>query len=243
MKELWKYLIIGCSVIISVIVLSFAITYYGRSKDTIAVTGLGETTFTSDMIVWSGMITADNYDKLAGYKQIENDRNTVLKYLKNNGISEDEVTFAFINSTTRFTSVYNDEGKYTGDRFIGYRFTQDFTITSNDVEKVERISREISSLISQNIDIDSYTPEYYYTKLDDLKLELIEKASRDARLRAEKIVENAGAHLGKASNARLGVFQITAVNGDEDYSYGGTFNTSSKEKKARITVRMEYKLR
>ena len=59
----------------------------------------------------------------------------------------------------------------------------------------------------------------------------------------EKSVENAGAHLGKASNARLGVFQITAVNGDEDYSYGGTFNTSSKEKKARITVRMEYKLR
>jgi hypothetical protein len=97
MKELWKYLIIGCSVIISVIVLSFAITYYGRSKDTIAVTGLGETTFTSDMIVWSGMITVDNYEKLAGYKQIENDRNAVAKYLKNNGISDDEVTFAFIN--------------------------------------------------------------------------------------------------------------------------------------------------
>ncbi len=243
MKDLWKYLIIGCSVIVSVIVLSFAITYYGRSKDTIAVTGLGETTFTSDMIVWKGQLSLENYDKVAGYKQMEKNQQKVAQYLKENGVSDDEVTFSFINSNKNFTSVYSDNGNYIGSRFVGYGFSQNFTITSYNVEKIERISREISTLISQNIDIDSYTPEYYYTKLDDLKLELIEKASKDARMRAENIVENAGARLGKASNARLGVFQITSATGEEEYSYGGTFNTYSKEKKARITVRMEYKLK
>lgn len=243
MKELWKYLIIGCSVIISVIVLSFAITYYGRSKDTIAVTGLGETTFTADMIVWQGRLSVENYDKLTAYKQMEKNQQKVAQYLKENGISDSEITFSFINTDKNFTSVYNDNGNYIGSRFAGYNCWQNFTVTSYNVEKVERISREISSLISQNIDIDSYTPDYYYTKLDDLKLSLIEKASKDARLRAENIVENAGARLGKASNARLGVFQITSATGEEEYSYGGTFNTSSKEKKARITVRMEYKLR
>jgi hypothetical protein len=111
------------------------------------------------------------------------------------------------------------------------------------VNKVEVVSREISSLIGQGVDIESWNPEYYYTKLDDLKLSLIEKASKDARLRAENIVENAGAKLGKASSASLGVFQITAATGDEEYSYGGAFNTSSKEKKARITVRVTYKLK
>ncbi len=243
MKDLWKYLIIGCSVIISVIVLSFAITYYGRAKDTIAVTGLGETTFTSDLIVWSGNISVDSSDKLAGYKQIESNQQKVANYLERNGISTSEVKWSFVNSNKNFNSVYNDQGNYVGSRFVGYHFSQTFTVTSSNVDNVERVSREISSLISQNVDIDSYTPEYYYTKLEDMKLELIEKASRDARLRAENIVKNAKARLGKATSARMGVFQITSSTGDEEYSYGGTFNTSSKEKKARITVRMEYRLK
>lgn len=243
MKEIWKYVILGCSIIISVVVLSSAITFYGRNQAVIAVTGLGETTFTSDKIVWQANLSAENTDKLAGYKQMERNRSIVAKYLKDNGVTDDEITFSFVNTEKEYTSIYSNEGNYMGSRFAGYSFSQRVTVTSNDVEKVERISREISSLVAQDVDIESNTPDYYYTRLDDLKLELIEKASRDARMRAENIVTNAGAKLGKATGARLGVFQITSANGDEEYSYGGTFNTESKEKKARITVRMEYHLR
>lgn len=242
MKESLKYLIIGLSVIISVIVLSFAITYYGRSKDTISVTGLGETTFTSDMIVWSGQLSVEAYDRQTAYKQIEADQKKVAEYLAQKGIADSEVTFSFVSADKQYASRYED-GKYVGSYFTNYRLTQTFKVTSNDVDKVEKVSREISQLISAGIDIDSWTPEYYYTKLDDLKLTVIEEASKDARARAESIVANAGASLGKASNASLGVFQITSSTGDEEYSYGGTFNTASKEKKARITVRMTYKLR
>ena len=59
----------------------------------------------------------------------------------------------------------------------------------------------------------------------------------------QNIATNAGARLGKATNARLGVFQITSSTGNEDYSYGGTFNTSSKDKKGSITVRVEYRIK
>ncbi len=242
MKDLLKYTIIGLSVIISVIVLSFAITYYGRSKDTISVTGLGEQTFTSDQIVWTGRINVDAYDKQEGFKKIEQNQKKVAQYLQQQGINPDEVTFSFVEVNRQFESIYNN-GQYAGSRFSHYRLSQSFTISSFEVNKVEVVSREISSLIGQGVDIESWNPEYYYTKLDDLKLSLIEKASKDARLRAENIVENAGAKLGKASSASLGVFQITAATGDEEYSYGGAFNTSSKEKKARITVRVTYKLK
>ena len=242
MKDILKYSIIGLSIIISVIVLSTAITYYGRSRDTISVTGLGEQTFTSDQIVWSGHIAVESMDKLAAYNQIEQNRKKVAQYLLQNGISASEVTFEFVNINKQFTSLY-DNGNYVGQRFVGYSVSQNFSVTSNEVDKVEAVSREISSLITQGVDIESYSPQYYYTKLDDLKLKLIEKASKDARARAENIVNNAGAKLGKASQANLGVFQITDVNGDDEYLYGGAFNTTSKEKKARITVRMVYKLK
>ena len=108
---------------------------------------------------------------------------------------------------------------------------------------MENVSREISSLIAKGVSIDAAQPSYYYTKLDDVKLGLIEKASADARTRAEKIAANAGAEIGRVASARMGVFQITGANSNEEFSAGGSFNTSSRNKKARITMRLEYRLK
>ncbi len=88
--------------------------------------------------------------------------------------------------------------------------------------------------------MEAWQPEYYYTKLGDLKLQLIERATQDARERAEKIAENSHARLKNLGSGRMGVFQITGANMDEAYNAGGTFNTSSKQKKASITMRLEY---
>lgn len=71
-------------------------------------------------------------------------------------------------------------------------------------------------------------------------MDLLAKASADGKQRAEIIAKNAGSTLGKLRNANLGVFQITGKNTDEDYSYGGTFNTSSRNKTGSITIRMEF---
>ncbi len=74
-------------------------------------------------------------------------------------------------------------------------------------------------------------PDYYYTKLDDVKLSLIEKASADARVRAEKIAVNAGAKIGRVASARMGVFQITGANTNEEFSAGRSFNTSPRRRR------------
>ena len=111
------------------------------------------------------------------------------------------------------------------------------------MEKVETVSREISSLIAQGVSIEAYAPDYYYTKLDDVKMGLIEKASADARMRAEKIAVNAGTKIGSVASARMGVFQITGANSNEEFSAGGSFNTANRNKKARITMRIEYRIR
>ena len=96
----------------------------------------------------------------------------------------------FVNVNRQTESVYQD-GRYVGDRFTGYELRQEFRIESTDVEAVESVSREISSLIAQGVRMDAEQPEYFYTKLSDLKLELIEEATADARARAEIIARNA----------------------------------------------------
>lgn len=241
--KIWKYIFIGIAAIVCAVVLGRAYTYKYRSQDTIVVTGLGETEFTSDLIVWTGTLTAEAENVAAGYAQIESNKAKVRKYLSDKGLSPDAAVFEFVNVNKQYTPLYNANGNWAGQRFAGYELRQRFTVESSDVEKVETISREISSLIAQGVSIEAYAPDYYYTKLDDVKLGLIEKASADARTRAEKIAVNAGTKIGKVASARMGVFQITGANSNEEFSAGGSFNTSSRMKKARITMRIEYRVK
>ena len=243
MKTYFKYLIIGAAIVLSAWLLGRAYTYKYRSQNTIVVTGLGETSFTSDLIVWDGEISYETMDVAAGYAQLERSKDKVLEFITSRGIPADNVVFAFVNVYRNTEAVYNENGNYTGSRFTGYRLSQRFVVESSEVEKVENISREISVLISQGVSLDVYNPDYYYTKLDDVKLDLIEQASADARTRARKIAENAGASLGSVASARMGVFQITGANSNEEFSAGGSFNTRSRQKKARVTMRVEYRVK
>ncbi|WP_300705085.1 SIMPL domain-containing protein [uncultured Alistipes sp.] len=243
MKAYWKYIIIGVAIIASAWLLARAYMYKYHAQETIVVTGLGETEFTSDLIVWNGYITAESSNVESGYAQIEASKKKVYDYITSKGIAPESVVFQFVNVNKQYESVYNSAGNWVGQRFTGYQLSQSFTIESNDVDAVENISREISSLIAQGVSIEARQPDYYYTKLDDVKLSLIEKASADARARAEKIAANAGAKIGRVASARMGVFQITGANTNEEFSAGGSFNTSSRQKKARITMRIEYRVK
>lgn len=238
-----KYIVIGIAAIVCAFILGRSYTYKFRSQDTVVVTGLGETEFTSDLIVWTGMLTAEAPNVAVGYAQIEASKAKVQKYLASKGLPAEAVIFDFVNVNKQYETVYNSNGNWAGQRFTGYELRQRFTVESTDVEKVENISREISSLIAQGVSIEAYEPAYYYTKLDDVKLGLIEKASADARIRAEKIAANAGAKISRVASARMGVFQITGANTNEEFSAGGSFNTTSRNKKARITMRIEYRVK
>jgi hypothetical protein len=107
---------------------------------------------------------------------------------------------------------------------------------------VEKLSREITGLLQKGIELNSTPPAYYYSGLNELKIDLLARAAADARQRAESIAKNSEASLGRVKKANMGVFQITGKNSNEDYSYGGVFNTSSKEKTASITLKCDYQV-
>ena len=80
-----KYILLGIAAVVCAIVLARAYTYKYRSQDTIVVTGLGETEFSSDLIVWSGTLTAEAQNVAAGYAEIEQSKQKVQKYLEDKG--------------------------------------------------------------------------------------------------------------------------------------------------------------
>ena len=69
------------------------------------------------------------------------------------------------------------------------------------------------------------------------------KATENARSRAEKIAGKSKSELNELRMAKMGIFQITGQHSTEDYSWGGAFNTSSKEKTASITMKLSYSVK
>ena len=239
-------LILGVSSIVCVIILTQSfLTYKGKSgSEGITATGSASCDFESDLIVWRGSFSAFAETTGSAYSTIKHDAQMVKEYLEENGIQESEMVFSSVNISKHYNSVYNDEGNYVGDELVGYDLYQDVSVSSTDVDKVEKISRDITGLIESGIEFTSDSPEYYYTKLDELKLQLIEDATKNAKERIDLIASGAGSRAGDLSEASLGVFQITARNSaSEEYSYGGTFNTYSRNKTATITVRLNYNVK
>ncbi len=235
-------IIFGIAIIASALVLGNAFMNRNKTAGTISVTGLGKADFDSDLIVWEGHFEALNTDLKQAYLTLENNKRIVQTYLEGKGIKSSEIVFSAVRTNEEYKRQYTANGDYIGDLFVGYKLTQNIQIESKEVDKIEKVSREITELLNQGVPFYSSTPRYYYTQLADLKIEMISKATEDARVRAEKISENSGSDLGILQTAKMGVFQITGQNSGEDYSWGGTFNTTSRAKTASITMKLVYEV-
>ena len=242
MKNNLTATIFGLAIVIAAYVLGYSFMNRNKAEGTISVTGLGKADFTSDLIVWEGSFSEESINLQQAYNDLEKDKKIISDYLLSKGITANELVFNAVNSRKDTRGKYTTEGKYMGEEFLGYVLTQSLQINSNDVEKVETVSREITELLNKGIQFYSQAPRYYYTKLADLKIEMISKATADAKTRAEQIAVNSGGKLGKLISAKMGIFQITGQNSDEDYSWGGTYNTESKEKTASITMKLDYEV-
>ena len=240
MKPYIKTKIIAFASLVGVLILSAAYKYKYKANETITVTGLAERDFVSDQIVWAGNYSRKTMELRTAYAQLKKDEQTIREYLTGKGVKESELVFSSVSIEKEFNTRYDSEGRTLATEFTGYNLKQSVTVDSRDIEKVEKISREVTELIESGIEFNSSNPSYFYTKLSELKIDLLAKASADAQERAQTIAKNSGSDLGKIKKAAMGVFQITGQNSDEDYSFGGVFNTSSKNKTASITIRIDY---
>jgi len=234
--------IFAVSILGAAMFLAHAYKTRGDRAGNISVTGLGEVDFESDQVIWSGRFEASSVDLGEAFAKIKAQRSKVEAYLIEKGVPKDEIQFEQVSTYEREKSVYNDQGKYVGSEFDKFELNQRVVVNSNDLDLVASVSREISELLNEGVQITSEKPDYYYSKLDELKLDLIEKASENGRIRAEQIAKNSKSDLKGLKSARLGVFQILGYNSGESYSWSGTFNTSSRWKTASITVKMDFEV-
>ena len=240
MKQHLNTILICLAIIIGLGILGNAYKYKFTSSETVSVTGLSEKDFTSDLVVWGGSFSRTAMDLKDAYAALKQDESAIKAYLNSKGIVDSCIVFSSVSMIKNFQRQYDERGNEIRADYSGCTLTGNVRVESQEIGRVEKLSREITELLEKGIELNSNAPEYYYTKLNELKIDLLAKASEDAKNRAETIAKNSGASLGNIKKANMGVFQITGKNVNEIYSYGGSFNTSSKLKTASITLKVDF---
>lgn len=240
MKSAVNAIIIGLCFVIACAVIANAYKYRSKAQETIVVTGLAEKDFGSDLAVWTGSYQRNAVDLKGAYASLKADEQKIRTYLKAKGVNDPEMEFSAVSITKNFSQNSDANGRVTGQVFTGYTLQQSVTVRSKRVNETDQISRQATELIEEGVEFSSTPPDFYNSNLKAVKMELLAQASADAKARAQTIAENAGSALGNLKKASMGVFQITGKDANENFSYGGAFNTSSKSKTGSITIRMEF---
>jgi len=211
---------------------------------TIDVTGSAKKRITSDWIEWSATIEATGPDRTAAYRVLHDNVAKAQDFLAKAGVKAAEVRASSVTVEPQMTTVYEGKGddRISKEVLTGYLTKQSLAVSSHDVALIERMSREITGLLEQGVTISSEAPAYFYTKLGEVKIEMLAEASKDARTRAEKIVNSAGgAHLSELRTADMGVINVNPANATST-SWEGNNDTSSVDKDILTIVHATFEL-
>lgn len=176
----------------------------------VTVKGLSEREFPADIVIWPIQFTLAENELASLYDALEEQTLQIRQFLETNGIDKDEITVSSPSITDKSAQQY---GGNTGAEFR-YTAMQTVTVYSERIEVVRGIMSELSALGKQGIvltggDYQAQT-EYLFTRLNDIKPEMIEEATRKAREVAEEFAEDSESSLGKIKRASQGQFSISS---------------------------------
>lgn len=228
-------MIIGLSIIIGLglfgILIGNAAINYREYERTVNVKGLSEKEFEADIVIWPIQYTeaGNNLEQL--YRTIDKRSESIAKFLIQNGIQETEISYSTPSMIDKSAQQYGNQDR------AEYRFiaTQTVTVYSNNIQQVRIAMNQLSVLGKKGIvftgnDYQSRT-EYLFTRLNEVKPDMIEEATRKAREVAEKFASDSKSSLGKIKQASQGQFSIS----DRD-------KNNPHIKKVRVVSTIEYYL-
>ncbi|MBQ7945209.1 MAG: SIMPL domain-containing protein [Bacteroidales bacterium] len=213
------------------LMMPMAVKVLHNSNRSVYVKGLCEREVKADKVIWPITYKVMSNDNQTLYKEIARQREEVMAFLLRNGISAEEVSVANPSISDKFANEYGDN-----NRAYRYIATSVVTVCSSQVDLVRALMAKQSELLTKNVlivDNNWENPvEFTYEGLNDIKPEMIEEATRNAREAAEKFAKDSGSRLGKIREASQGTFSISDRDRNTPYI-----------KKVRVVTSVSYSLK
>ena len=208
--------ILAFALILSTIIFSGTWRKIKSENQIITVTGSAKAVIVSDLGILRGTLMVEATTAREAYRELEIQKPVLLSYFKSKGFAGDKVNYQTISTYPNYN--FNTQGQNAGVR--SYTSSQMIDISSSNVNLIKQMSLEISALVERGVSFQVNPPEFYYTKIGDIKIEIQAQAAKDAMTRGQRIAEATGRELGTLKSARMGVLQITPENSNLTSDYG-----------------------
>ncbi|MCE2929681.1 MAG: SIMPL domain-containing protein [Candidatus Caenarcaniphilales bacterium] len=199
-----------------------------KSERYVSVKGLSEREVQADLVLWpiKSSATANTLAEL--YTSIDKNQKLIVDFLKKHGIEDKEITIKQPQINDKEAQLYYDNQNH-GQRYIA---EIGILVKSTKIDKVKDAIQKTGELVGQGISLSFTDIEYIYTKLNDIKPEMIAEATKQARLAAQQFAKDSHTGIAGIKNAYQGLFSIDPVH---------YYNPEIK--KVRVVTDIEYYLR
>jgi len=201
--------------------------------NTAEVKGLAERRVKADRANWNiaYTVTGAKRDEIPSlYGQAEQQQQTIIKLLKDNGFDDNEIELGVLDYIVQ---EFRDDKQRLVDQT--HKLVGTISVETQKVAQVSKVRASVNKLIAQGIDIENRAPIYRFTKLNEIKPDMLREATKNARIAANEFAENAGVKVGSISNARQGGFIVRDAG--EDYG-----DTAKIEKDVRVVTTITFYL-
>ncbi len=221
----WGMLALALALVVMGGLVSHSFLAVKRANDEITVTGSARKPIRSDLILWTCSVSGRGATRPDAYREVKRYTDQVLAYLKAQKVADNEITLESLQTTPLYQTERMGEGE-VNRILVGYELVQSISIQSPNVDAISALSRKITDLIEQGVPLNSEPPSFYFTKLSEMRVQMLGEATKDALQRARIMVEAAGADVGALRSMRAGVFQITPRNSTDVSGYGENDTTA-----------------
>lgn len=171
------------------------------------VKGLAEMEIPADRVIWPLMYKEIGNDLSALYTVMGRKNQAIIAFLQKNGVEASEISVSAPEIIDMQAERYSENKP-----LYRYNVTSVLTVTSDKVDKIRKLMTEQTDLLKEGIAVTAgdyrYSVQYLFTKLNDIKPQMIEEATRNARASAEKFARDSESKLGKIKTAYQGQFSI-----------------------------------
>lgn len=226
----------GLAIMVGLIVLGAmiprAVEKYRSYDRTVNVKGLCEREVKADKVIWPVVYKVMANEVQSIYDQTDAGNARIISFLESGGIEADEITVAVPQISDKLANEYGDN-----NRAFRYIAKNVITVCTSDVDKVLALMSRQSELLKKGVVTDGSNQwenpvEFRYEGLNDIKPEMIEEATRNAREAAQKFAKDSDSRLGKIKTANQGTFTIENRDSNTPYI-----------KKVRVVTSVTYYLK
>jgi hypothetical protein len=232
----WGMIALATGLVVASAFTAGAVKGLRRSDDVIEVTGSARRPIRSDVAIWRLSVTAQGATVQEASAGLDAPTQRVLTFLRQNSVPDSVMTLGALVPEPLYRMLENGT---TTSEVLAYRVTQHFEVRSTDVNGIKVLDQRADALIREGVPLTSNAPEYLYTRLADVRTQMLADATEDAHRRAQAIAKSVGSEIGGVRSARMGVFQITPRNSTEVSDYGIN-DTSSLDKDITAVVRVSF---